>query len=105
MERTVKELRALAKNAGLRGYSRMRKAELVTFLEENYILSNFDSWFYENNIFCVLNDNGAIFRVKPDCSLEMEKRCKWIPVRDFVVDTWKWNTKRKWKKNMVKMDC
>ena len=39
MERTVKELRALAKNAGLRGYSRMRKAELVTFLEENYILS------------------------------------------------------------------
>ena len=39
MERTVKELRTLAKNAGLRGYSRMRKAELVAFLEENYILS------------------------------------------------------------------
>ena len=39
MERTVKELRTLAKNAGLRGYSRMRKADLVAFLEENYILS------------------------------------------------------------------
>ena len=89
MERTVKELRTLAKNAGLRGYSRMRKADLVAFLEENYILGNFDSWFYENNIFCFLNDDGAIFRVKPDCSLEMKKRCKWIPVRDFVVDTLK----------------
>ena len=39
MERTVKGLRTLAKNAGLRGYSRMRKADLVAFLEENYILS------------------------------------------------------------------
>ncbi len=39
MDRTVKELRDLAKNASLRGYSRMRKAELVAFLEENYILS------------------------------------------------------------------
>ena len=89
IDRTVKELRTLAKNAGLLGYSRMRKADLVAFLEENYILPNFDSWFYENNIFCFLNDDGAIFRVKPDCNLEMEKRCKWIPVRDFVVDTLK----------------
>ena len=32
----------------------MRKADLVAFLEENYILGNFDSWFYENNIFCFL---------------------------------------------------
>ena len=48
MERTVKELRALAKNAGLRGYSRMRKAELVTFLEENYYLNNLLKYLSNN---------------------------------------------------------
>ena len=32
---TIKRLRALAEEHGLKGYSRMRKAELITFLREN----------------------------------------------------------------------
>ena len=29
------ELRALARESGLRGYSRLRKAELIAFLQDN----------------------------------------------------------------------
>ena len=37
---TVKDLKKLAKNAGLRGYSRLKRADLIETLEDNLIISS-----------------------------------------------------------------
>ena len=39
-EHTVKDLKQLAKNAGLRGYSRLKRADLIETLEDNLIISS-----------------------------------------------------------------
>ena len=38
------ELKALARERGLRGYSRMRKADLIAFLQNNERLAQVSTW-------------------------------------------------------------
>lgn len=43
-EKTVKELKQMARDKDLSSYSRMRKAELTDLIESNYTKSEIESW-------------------------------------------------------------
>lgn len=43
-EKTVEELKQMARDKDLSGYSRLRKAKLVDMIEDSYLKDEIESW-------------------------------------------------------------
>jgi PP-loop superfamily ATP-utilizing enzyme len=68
---TVKTLNAIAKKMGLKGYSKLRKAELITFIDNNIKTDTFEAAEIDRKIDCEAEISAIEVESTPNVAVEV----------------------------------